>query len=43
MTERDPPFQFAPQDKQVEVWDIGVRVFHWSLVLLMIGSFASSN
>ena len=41
MTERDPSFQFAPQDKQVEVWDIGVRVFHWSLVLLMIGSFVT--
>ena len=38
MTERDPSFQFAPEVRQIEVWDFGVRLFHWSLVLLMIGS-----
>jgi cytochrome b len=26
---------------EVKVWDIGVRVFHWSLVLLMIGAIAT--
>lgn len=41
MTERDPSFQFAPQETRVEVWDIGVRLFHWSLVLLMVGAVAT--
>lgn len=36
MTERDPSFQFAPAEQEVQVWDIGVRLFHWSLVTLVI-------
>ena len=36
MTERDPSIQFAPAEQEVQVWDIGVRLFHWSLVTLVI-------
>lgn len=38
MTERDPSFQFAPQEQRVPVWDLGVRFFHWALVLLVVGA-----
>jgi cytochrome b len=39
MTERDPEFKFAPAENDVPVWDLGVRFFHWALVLLIINSF----
>ena len=38
MTERDPSMQSAAKETEVAVWDIGVRVFHWSLVMLMIAA-----
>ncbi|HEY4374581.1 MAG TPA: cytochrome b/b6 domain-containing protein [Burkholderiales bacterium] len=39
MREREPEaFQFAPQEYHVPVWDLGVRFFHWALVLLVTGS-----
>ena len=41
MTERDPTFQFAPDERQVQVWDIGVRLFHWSLVTLVIAAIVT--
>ena len=41
MTEPDPSFQVAPNETEVVVWDIGVRVFHWALVLLMIASIVT--
>ena len=41
MTEREPSFQFAPNETEVVVWDLGVRVFHWALVLLMIATIAT--
>ncbi len=31
----------ATVDTPVQVWDIGVRAFHWSLVLLMVGAVAT--
>ena len=41
MTQRDPSFQCAPPETSVVVWDIGVRVFHWALVLLMATAIAT--
>ena len=39
MTERDPDFKFAaPPVNHVPVWDLGVRLFHWALVLLVVGA-----
>jgi cytochrome b len=39
MREREPEsFQFAPEEHHVPVWDLGVRFFHWALVLLVTGS-----
>ena len=36
MREREPEsFQFAPEEHHVPVWDLGVRFFHWALVLLV--------
>jgi cytochrome b len=41
MTERDPEFKFAGEERVVPVWDLGVRVFHWALVLLVLTSFVT--
>lgn len=38
MSEREPEFKFAAEEHVVPVWDIGVRFFHWALVLLVVGS-----
>jgi len=39
MTERDPDFKFAaPPVNNVPVWDLGIRFFHWALVLLVVGA-----
>lgn len=36
MREREPEaFQFAPEEHHVPVWDLGVRFFHWALVILV--------
>ena len=43
MTQRDPDFKFAPEERQVPVWDLGVRFFHWALVLLVITSFVTAK
>ena len=41
MTQRDPDFQFAPEVREVAVWDLGVRLFHWSLLALVVTSFVT--
>lgn len=41
MTERDPDYKLAREEQPVPVWDLGVRVFHWALVLLVITSFVT--
>lgn len=31
----------APANRQIKVWDLPLRVFHWALLLLVVGSFVS--
>ena len=39
MREREPEsFQFAAEEHHVPVWDLGVRFFHWALVILVAGA-----
>ena len=38
MREQEPDFKFAPQERHVPVWDLGIRFFHWALVLLVTGA-----
>jgi len=35
MREQEPEFKFASEENAVPVWDLGVRFFHWALVLLV--------
>lgn len=35
MREREPEFKFAAEEHHVPVWDLGVRFFHWALVILV--------
>lgn len=41
MARRDPEFKFAPQEREVPVWDLGVRFFHWALLILVVTSFVT--
>ena len=41
MTQRDPEFKFAPEERVLPVWDLGVRFFHWALVILVVTSFVT--
>jgi cytochrome b len=41
MTERDPDFKFAAQERPIPVWDLGVRFFHWALVTCVVTSFVT--
>ena len=41
MTTSDSSSAAAAPETAIKVWDIGVRLFHWSLVLLMIGAIAT--
>jgi cytochrome b len=38
MREPDPSFKFAPAANLVPVWDLGIRFFHWALVILVTTS-----
>lgn len=38
MREQEPDFKFASQDTEVPVWDLGIRFFHWALVVLVVTS-----
>ena len=42
-----PPIQSSSQDesqlRSVRVWDFPTRLFHWSLVILVIASFVTGN
>jgi len=35
MREREPEFKFAAEENVVPVWDLGIRFFHWALVILV--------
>lgn len=35
--------QTTPTQQPIKVWDLPTRVFHWSLVLCIIGSFTSAQ
>jgi len=35
MREPDLPFKFAPEEHHIPVWDLGLRFFHWALVILV--------
>lgn len=39
MTQHESARQAGPAVRDVRVWDLGVRVFHWALVLLVIAAF----
>ena len=43
MSEIDPSTEetLSPVPKRVEVWDLGVRLFHWALVALLIAAVAT--
>lgn len=43
MTRRDPEFKFTPEARDIPVWDLGVRFFHWALVALVITSFITAK
>ncbi len=43
MTRRDPEFKFSPEMREIKVWDLGVRFFHWALVILVITSFVTAK
>ena len=43
MTRRDPEFKFTPEAREIPVWDLGVRFFHWALVILVITSFVTAK
>ncbi len=38
MREPEPSFKFAPEVSVVPVWDLGIRFFHWALVILVTTS-----
>jgi cytochrome b len=38
MREPEPSFKFAPEVRVVPVWDLGIRFFHWALVILVTTS-----
>lgn len=43
MARPDPEFKFAPQEREVPVWDLGVRFFHWALLILVVTSFVTAK
>ena len=38
MQEPESASQFAPEERDVPVWDLGIRFFHWALVILVTTS-----
>lgn len=40
---RQPSLQHGSQLRSVRVWDFPTRLFHWSLVVLVIASFVTGN